>query len=265
MRRYIWLILIVLALAFAYSTAEGQSKLEIKDVPKTATSSAPKQWVLKWENSFNSKLTASNKAEIINRPFVKTSTRFTNYQPNRSIWIETSIGHTVNGANWPNYLLGMDAGIERKFGKYYFAASGEINYTRYYNFGRIGTEAGRFLGEESVTLKPFTRLDYFFPTDNFGESNIRRRVNNGTTWSTGIESYFQTSTFALSNKSQIIVDTGSILPNQRTLFATETVFGLNYGHICFGPKVEYVLRLYGNGWSGMQKNSFNGGFFIRYR
>ncbi|HMR55611.1 MAG TPA: hypothetical protein PKD34_03410, partial [Candidatus Doudnabacteria bacterium] len=131
MKKYIWWILTVFALAFAYSAVRGQSTLEIKGTPKTTEPSASKQWVLRSENSFDSEFRAVNKAEIIDRPFAKTSTRFTNYKPNQTIWIETNAGHTVNKTGPQNYLVGLNAGIERKLGKFQFTANVEVNYTRY--------------------------------------------------------------------------------------------------------------------------------------
>lgn len=265
MKRYFWFALAIFVLAFAYSASKGQSTMEIQRTPITTEPRTPKQWVLSWENSFDSEFSAPNKAEIIDRPVVKTSTRFTNYKPNQIIWIETNAGHTVSRTSSQNYIVGVNAGIERKFGKYQFTVDGEVNYTPYHDFGRIGGEVSRTFSEKSVTFKPFSRFDYYFPTDNFGGSNVRRRMNNGVAWSNGIDSQIKVPAFAISNRSQVIVDSGSILPGRRTLFATEVTFGLNYGRICFGPKVDYVRHVAGSGWSGMKKNSFGGGFFIRYQ
>lgn len=263
MKKLICTIVVLFALAFLYSYAKGQDiDAEAQAKPATTVRDS-QQWKLTWEKSLDSSLETRNLVPLAERVAITNATRFTTEFKGRTVWLESKLGRS-SGPNDYNYLVGFSGGIQKKAGEFDIIFEAQANYSRYFNYGSVGGEVGRRFHSENFSVKPFSRLDYYFPIDNFGNTLTRQPISNGLVWSNGITTKHHRKRLSLANEVQIILDTGGIHAGKRTLLNTELEFGLNYGRFCFGPKFGFTHRVSGIGL-GHKRNHFQGGFFVRYQ
>lgn len=262
------LILFIVALffcAFLFSYAKGQSAFNAgspaQPQPEPRSS---RTWNMEWESGYQSSLETPNKTALIERSVITGKIRFANIKPKRTMWLATNAARATS-RNHPDYYLGIAAGYESQFDRFALSADAEVGYTHGFNYGRAGGGIAKKVHKENYELKPFTRLDYYFPIDNFGSRRAHHTVSQGITWSTGMDTSIHSASLLVENRSQVIVDSGSLIPGQRTLLNTELMFGWRFRRICVGPKLDYTHRLSGPAGFHHKRNHLSGGFFVSYR
>lgn len=263
------LLSILLILAFVISGL-SQSEFHISGSP--ASEKKQPEWRFGWELSTKAKLTANNTAALIDSPVATYKVRFQYFSIDRDYTLETTTGFTTQGPDHDQYF-NFRTEVSQRLPKHTaVTADSEFIFTGYRSLGRAGLEISKRFAREKFTLKPFTKVDYYFPLGNgfrrspftYNLSNQPpEKFNTGLAWSTGMASEVEFKNTLWENKTQFIYDSGAILPMRRSLFNTELMVGYRVHRLCFGPSLGYT-RLLGHGSEIFPNNSIIAGMFVKY-
>ncbi|HMQ02043.1 MAG TPA: hypothetical protein PKD79_03175, partial [Candidatus Doudnabacteria bacterium] len=168
MKKLALFIALLFAFAFLLSYVKGQSELT------ESTSSLPTErryhnWKMAWESSYDSQLNTSNQVPLIEQSLLQNSIEFRSIGPKKITWLKTNTAYSTNHRQQSNYFTGFEAGYSHKISRLEYTADLEVGYTRHFNFGRAGGEIAKTFRGEQLQIRPFARVDYYFPIDNFGD------------------------------------------------------------------------------------------------
>ncbi|QQS23116.1 hypothetical protein IPM19_00930 [bacterium] len=254
------------------STITCFAQSEFSAAPPPHSESLKREWKFGWEASFRSKVETGNKAELIESPVNAYRARFKNFSTTREYTLETTAGFTTKRSHNDQYFNFRAEASQKITDKSAITGDLEFTFTGFRSLGRTGIEVSKKFHKEQYQLKPYSRVDYYFPLGNGFRnrpyiydlhSPATERFHPGFTWASGLASEVNYKSTIWENKTQLIFDTGAVISGGRSLFNTEVAAGYRFDKICIGPMFEYTRVL--NYHSGhFPKNSFVGGMFIRY-
>lgn len=209
------------------------------------------------------KIETENKVGIVESPFTSFSSKYVNSDERKEFTLESTHGFAVKNIIDDRYVnFRMEA--KRKFSNNFsIAADSQFMFTRFKGIGRVGAKVTKSFGNESASVQPFSKIDYYFPLSNqINQVSYQGFNHSGFTWSNGINSEVEYKQFVFQNRTQLILDNGAILPGERTLFNTEIEVGYKFNRMCVGPILGYTHLLSGE---FPHRNSIVAGVFVRYQ
>lgn len=248
-------------LVFFLTPAMGQSSPTLVLNPVEPKTERHKRfWNFSSEFTTTNKVETENKVGLIESPTTSYTSRFITGNNKRHIFLQSTAGFTSRQFSYDR-VFNFRAGVTQKIAyEATLTGEAEFTFTRFKRIGRAGIEFAKKFTTEKTSVKPFSRVDYYFPLGS--DYQIQNYSRTGVVWSNGLATEFDLNPFVFENKTQFILDSGAIIKGRRTLFNTEVLFGYKFNHICIGPMVGYTQLLSG---TFPEKNSTVAGLFIQYR
>lgn len=219
-------------------------------------------WQYSAEFSTRSKADTTNKVELFDTSITAFTSKFTNSGDKTEYSLESTAGFT-NREQFDNHFYIFKASANRKFNhNFNLGAQSEFTFTRIKSFARTGIEFNKEFSSDQISVKPFSRVDFYFP---LGSQSYGRDFNHrGVTWSNGVISNVAYKSFMFEDKTQFIIDSGAVITGQRTLFNNELFVGYRLNRMCIGPMFEYTRVLSASN-SFAQHSRLSAGMFVRYQ
>ena len=250
-----------MTLVFFLTPAMGQSSPTLVLNPVEPKTERQKRfWHFSWEFTTTNKVEKENKVGLMESPTTSYTSRFTTGNHKRDFFLQSTAGFTTRQFS-DDRVFNFRAGVTQKLAyEATFTADTEFTFTRFKRVGKTGFEFAKKFTAEKGYVKPFSRVDYYFPLGN--DYRIQNYSHTGVVWSNGAVTELDLKPFVFENKTQFILDSGAIIKGQRSLFNTEIMFGYKLNRICFGPVIGYTHLLSG---TFPHKNSTLAGLYVRYR
>lgn len=195
-------------------------------------------WKSRAQCTTQNKITTDNQVELFNAVTTMCGTDFIHETKKRSISLSNIAGYPLRFAGEHYYKFTTK--IEQMVGKdTTVAVDTKLTSIRFQNFGSVGAEIRQNFEKDNFTFRPFIRADYNFPTQT------AYPTKSGFTVYPGLRSELNRNRVDVQNTTQLIVDSGSIIPYKRVLINSESYFYFRFNRMKVGPKFGYAHLLTG--------------------
>lgn len=265
MKKLTFLVCLLLTSCFCSSALGQNQPTLVYTTVETKPEKHKRYWKFYSEFTATNKVETDNKVGILESPIGAYKSTFVNSDGKKEFTLESTTGFPMHNA-FDNHYFDFRIVAKRKYANNFsLGADSEFAFTRFKSYGRIGVKTAKLFGNETKSIQPFSKVDFYFPLGNqfsYEEFGNQFGHNRGVSWSNGFLANLEFQKFIIENKNQLILDSGAVLPGKRTLFNSEVSFGYKMNRFCFGPMFGYTRLVSG---TFPQRNSVVAGMFVRYQ
>lgn len=226
---------------------EPQVSVDPSAFPKPKTEKTT-FWKFKNDSAIASSFEAPNGTTLSESTVAGNETTFTTEKGKYEFTVGTNL-IVPTGKNSVAIFAVLDLSVKRKFSKFNFTTGGSYYHSPKLSFAKVGATIDKeFVVGDKATLRPFTSLDWYVPTES---SN--NRVSGGLVWTNGMDLNFQLGPSSWELAEKFVSDTGAIQTGRRFgLISEATCLVPIYGGVRVGPKIGFNQFNFNNNRSRMR-------------
>lgn len=162
--------------------------------------------------------------------------------------------------NFSNSFGAVELSATRKLRKFDISAVGSFYKSENFSYATVGGEISKtFLNKEHSSIKPFSNLSWYVPTES--SNNF---VKSGLVSKSGVEMNTEFRKIEMEFGGQFIADTGALLSGRRFSFKADAICLFPLLGLRVGPRIGYShLFNQPHHFEGMEKNKIQYGFMFR--